>query len=62
MLITIFIAYRTNLHVDFQLEFTSVITKHCKSDFLDSLGPEKDFVGCSYYLFLQILVMFSVKL
>lgn len=62
MLISIFIAYLARLHVDFQLEFTSVITKHCKSDLLDSLGPEKGFVGCSCYLFLQMLVMFSVKL
>lgn len=56
------VAYLANLHVDFQLEFTAVITKHCKSDFLDSLGPEKGFVGRSYYLFLQMLVMFSFKL
>lgn len=62
MLISIFIACFANLPVDFQLEFTSVITKHCKSDFLGSLKPEKGFVGCRAYLFLQMLVIFSVKL
>lgn len=36
MLISIFIAYLDSLHVDFQLEFTSVIAKHCKNDLLDS--------------------------
>lgn len=65
MLISFFIAYCANLHVDFHMEFASLITKHCKNvfdDLLDSLGPRKAYVGCSYHLFLQILVRFSDKL
>lgn len=65
MLFSFFIAYGANLHVDFHMEFASVITEHCKNifgDLLDSWGPEKGYVGCSYYLFWQMLVKFSDKL
>lgn len=65
MLISFFIAYCANLHLHFHMEFASVITKHCKNIFdylLGFWGLEKGYVGCSYYLFLQMLVKFSDNL